>query len=92
MNRKVNIHVIVNEYLPKILTIRMNMNFGFPNSSWTEYSKNLKKRNSSWIDSNQFEFNSNKRNSGGSANQDDTICFRQIQSFDWKIGRMVVEE
>ena len=67
MNRKVNIHVIVNEYLPKILTIPMNMNFGFPNSSWTEYSKNLKKRNSSWIDSNQFEFNSNKRNSGGSA-------------------------
>ncbi len=32
----------------------MNMNFDFSNSSWIEYSKNLKKHNSSWIDSNQM--------------------------------------
>ena len=57
MNRKVNIYVIFNEYSPKIITIRMNMNFGFPNSSWTEYSKNFKKHNSSWIDSNGLESN-----------------------------------
>jgi hypothetical protein len=46
----------------------MNMNLDFFNSSWTEYSKNLKKRNSSWIDSNQFELIPIKRNPGGSAN------------------------
>ena len=51
----------------------MNMNFDFSNSSWTEYSKNLKKRNSSWIDSNQFESIRIKRNSGG-ALADSKVC------------------
>jgi hypothetical protein len=48
MNIQVNFH----KYLPKNITIQMNMNFDFSNSieteySKTEYSKNLKKRNSS---------------------------------------------
>jgi hypothetical protein len=53
----------------------MNMNFYFSNSSWTEYSKNLKKRNSSWIDSNQFESIRIKRNSGGSAKPTNRTIF-----------------
>jgi hypothetical protein len=67
MNREMNIQVNFHEYLPKNITIQMNMNFDFSNSSWTEYSKNLKKRNSSWIDSNQFESIRIKCNSGGIA-------------------------
>jgi hypothetical protein len=64
MNREMNIQVNFHEYLPKNITIQMNMNFDFYNSSWTEYSKNLKKRNLSWIDSNQFESNAIRVGSG----------------------------
>jgi hypothetical protein len=35
MNRKMNIQVNFHEYLPKNITIQMNMNFDFSNSSWT---------------------------------------------------------
>jgi hypothetical protein len=81
MNIQVNFH----EYLPKNITIQMNMNFDSSNSSWTEYSKNRKKSNSSWIDSNQFESIRIKCNSGGIANTVALIKFSIVVRFSNRV-------